>query len=585
MEMILHLKDEIFDLVKYGSKNIKIRLYVKLIIEILSTFFFCNKINIDRGSDHMITIYASFAVMLIYLIVKGKKALHMLQQNLYNENNRYLKWIKGNLETAFFNLDFISTILIIVGAILNNKTSDILIISALVIYFIDAIRIINKRKTEQVKKPLVITARVKRLIVMISILYLIPVVCIFFFEDLKYLLLMVLSVLVFFEFIVVLIAKFFNRPVERLVYLKFYHQAQRKLKSMTNLNVVGITGSYGKTSSKNILSDILNIKYVTRPTPKNLNTEYGLMITINNHLDKYDQVFIAEMGAYVRGEIKTLCDMVHPKYGILTKVGTAHLESFKSRENIQKTKFELIESLPSDGCGVLNRDDEWQVSYNLKNNVKILWIGVDTKDEVDVRATNIKCNNNGSTFDVIFKGDKKKYPFETKLLGKNNVYNILASIALGKELGMSITELQAGVRKVRPVEHRLELKNLGGMYMIDDAYNSNPVGAEMAVDVLGMMPGVKVVVTPGMIELGDKQEEYNFEFGKQIAKKADYVILIGEKITKPIYNGLIDAGFKKDNIHILNDVVDSYPLVRKLAGKKEVYALYENDLPDSYNEK
>lgn len=533
----------------------------------------------------MITIYASFAVMFIYLIVKGKKALHMLQQNLYNENNRYLKWIKGNLETAFFNLDFISTILIIVGAILNNKTSDILIISALVIYFIDAIRIINKRKTEQVKKPLVITARVKRLIVMISILYLIPVICIFFFEDFKYLLLMVLSVLVFFEFIVVLIAKFFNRPVERLVYLKFYHQAQRKLKSMTNLNVVGITGSYGKTSSKNILSDILNIKYVTRPTPKNLNTEYGLMITINNHLDKYDQVFIAEMGAYVRGEIKTLCDMVHPKYGILTKVGTAHLESFKSRENIQKTKFELIESLPSDGCGVLNRDDEWQVSYNLKNNVKILWIGVDTKDEVDVRATNIKCNNNGSTFDVIFKGDKKKYPFETKLLGKNNVYNILASIALGKELGMSITELQAGVRKVRPVEHRLELKNLGGMYMIDDAYNSNPVGAEMAVDVLGMMPGVKVVVTPGMIELGDKQEEYNFEFGKQIAKKADYVVLIGEKITKPIYNGLIDAGFKKDNIHILNDVVDSYPLVRKLAGKKEVYALYENDLPDSYNEK
>jgi len=533
----------------------------------------------------MITIYASFAVMFVYLIVKGKKALHMLQQNLYNENNRYIKWMKGNLEVVFLNLDFISAVLFIVAAILNNKTSDILIIVALVVYLIDAIRIINKRKNEQVKKPLVITARVKRLIVMISILYLIPVVCIFLFKDLKYLLLMVLSVLVFFEFIIVLIAKFFNRPVERLVYLKFYHQAQRKLKSMTNLNVVGITGSYGKTSSKNILSDILNIKYVTRPTPKNLNTEYGLMITINNHLDKYDQVFIAEMGAYVRGEIKTLCDMVHPKYGILTKVGTAHLESFKSRENIQKTKFELIESLPSDGCGVLNRDDEWQVSYNLKNNVKILWIGVDTKDEVDVRATNIKCNNNGSTFDVIFKGDKKKYPFETKLLGKNNVYNILASIALGKELGMSISELQAGVRKVRPVEHRLELKNLGGMYMIDDAYNSNPVGAAMAVDVLGMMPGVKVVVTPGMIELGDKQDEYNKEFGKQIAKVADHVILIGEKITKPIYNGLIEAGYKNENIHILNDVVDSYPLVRKLAGKKEVYALYENDLPDSYNEK
>ena len=148
----------------------------------------------------------------------------------------------------------------------------------------------------------------------------------------------VIGIMVVFEYLIVLLAKFINRPVERLVYLKFYNQAQRKLKTMNNLNVVGITGSYGKTSSKNILSDILSVKYTTLPTPKNLNTEYGLMITINNHLDKYDQVFIAEMGAYVPGEIKKLCRMVHPKYGILTKIGTAHLESFKTRENIQKTK-------------------------------------------------------------------------------------------------------------------------------------------------------------------------------------------------------------------------------------------------------
>ena len=533
----------------------------------------------------MIITYISLAVIAFYLIIKGKKALHMLQQNLYNENNRYIKWIKGNISTAFINLDVASLALLIIAGLLNNNVSDYLIIAALVIYVIDAIRIRLIRKTEQVKKPLVITARVKRLLVTISILYLIPVVILFIFNDLRYIMLMILAVMTYFEFIIVLIAKFFNRPVERMVYLKFYHQAQRKLKSMTNLDVVGITGSYGKTSSKNILSDILNVKYVTRPTPKNLNTEYGLMITINNHLDKYDQVFIAEMGAYVPGEIRTLCKMVHPKYGILTKIGTAHLESFKTQENIQKTKFELIESLPSDGCGVLNRDDELQVSYKLKNNVEILWIGIDTKDEVDVRATNIKCSNNGTTFDVVFKGDKKKYPFETKLLGKNNVYNILAGIALGKKMGVSVKDLEAGVRKVRPVEHRLELKDLGGMFMIDDAYNSNPVGARMAVDVLSMMPGVKVVVTPGMVELGEKQDELNKEFGKQIASsKADYVILIGEKITKPIYDGLIEGGFKKDKIHILNNVVDSYPLVRKLANGKEVYALYENDLPDSFNE-
>ena len=531
----------------------------------------------------MVVTYIALFIIFVYLIIKGKKALHMLQQNLYNENNRYLKWIKGNLLVAFFNFDIISMGLLIAAAILKN---DILVIISLVIYLIDAYRIINIRKVEQVKKPLVITARVKRLLVTISILYLIPVVIIFIDNNLNYLMLMVLGLMTLLEYIIVLVAKFINRPVERMVYLKFYHQAQRKLKSMTNLSVVGITGSYGKTSSKNILSDILNIKYITRPTPRNLNTEYGLMITINNHLDKYDQVFIAEMGAYTNGEIKTLCDMVHPKYGILTRVGTAHLETFKTRENIQKTKFELIESLPSDGLAVLNKDDEWQTSYNLKNDVKVIWIGIDNKD-ADVVADNIKCSDKGSTFDVKFKGEKDTYSFETRLLGQNNIYNILASIALGKHLGMSITDLQTGVRKVKSIEHRLELKDLGGMFMIDDAYNSNPVGAKMAVEVLSMMPGTKVVVTPGMIELGSKQEEYNYEFGKQIASsKPDYVILIGEKITKPIYNGLIDSKYDKDKIYILNNVVDSYPLIRKLKeNKKDIYALFENDLPDSYNEK
>jgi len=517
-------------------------------------------------------------------MIKGYKSLHMLQQNLYNENNRYLKWIKNNIKTSFINLDLLAMIILIISTIIKEY-DYILLLIALAIYIVDGYRILKVIKDEQVKKPLVITARIKRLLVTIIILYLIPVIVLFIRDDLRYIMFSVLGIMIVFEYLVILLAKFINRPVERLVYLKFYHQAQRKLKAMNNLNVVGITGSYGKTSSKNILSDILSVKYTTLPTPKNLNTEYGLMITINNHLDKYDQVFIAEMGAYVPGEIKKLCDMVHPKYGILTKIGTAHLESFKSRENIQKTKFELIESLPSDGCAILNKDDEWQVSYELKNTVDVIWIGIDSED-CDVRALNIECSNTGSKFDVKFKEDETLYPFETKLLGKNNVYNILASIALGRRLGISIKELETGVRKVRSVEHRLELKSLGNIYMIDDAYNSNPDGAKMAVDVLKMMPGTKVVVTPGMIELGAKQDEYNFTFGRQIAEVADYVILVGEKQTLPIYNGLLSANYDKEKIHILNNVVDSYPLIRKLKEKdKDIYALFENDLPDSFNEK
>ena len=525
--------------------------------------------------------------ILFGLSFKSKRYLHMLQQNLYNENNRYLKWLSRNLG-ELIDVDFFAIVLSIIGLLFLDKSSSMInatIVAISIIYIFLGLFWKKRLSGFQNKKPLVITARVKRLIFTMSILYLIPTVLLFInYLDNSFIWILVLSVMVYLNCIIVLICKFINIPAEKYVYHYYLTKAKKKLYSMNNLKVIGITGSYGKTSSKNILSDILNIKYDALPTPRNLNTPYGLMITINNHLDKFNDVFIAEMGAYVRGEIKDLCNLVRPKYGILTRIGTAHLESFGSEENIVKGKFELIESLPSDGFAVLNMDDEKQVNYDLKNNVKVIWIGIDNKD-ADVRAVDIKCSNKGTNFNVIFKGDKTKYNFQTKLLGDHSVYNILAGIACGREFGISIEELQQAVKSVRTVEHRLELKKLGNFYQIDDAYNSNPVGAANACKVLGMMPGTKVVVTPGMIELGDKEDYYNKEFGKQIAEVADYAVLVGEEKTKPIKEGLLEAGYAEDKIVVYNDVRDAYSFIRGLTGgKKDVYALFENDLPDTYNE-
>jgi len=359
-------------------------------------------------------------------------------------------------------------------------------------------------------------------------------------------------------------------------------KAQTKLKNMKHLKIVGITGSYGKTTSKNILSDVLSVKYNTLPTPKSLNTPNGLMITINNHLDKFSDVFIAEMGAYKRGEIKTLCDLAMPKYGILTKIGFAHLESFGSQENIQKGKFELIESLPNDGIGILNGDDELQLKYKLKNKCKIVWIGIENKN-VDVHASNINVSKDGTSFEVVFKGDKEKYLFETKLLGYANVYNILAAIALGREFGVTINQLQVGVKKVKSVEHRLALKKYKDINIIDDAYNSNPIGSKMALDVLSMMPGKKIIVTPGMIELGEKQYELNKKFGEYIADVCDEVVLVGEKQTIPIRAGLSEKKYDNKKIHIINDVKLAFKIIDKIK-EKDTYVLLENDLPDIFNE-
>lgn len=536
----------------------------------------------------MILYILLLIIMFICLLYKTRKSLYMLQQNLYNENNRYLKWVAKN-KKDFFSFELIIMFIAAVGYFVTfdlEMIPNLLILAMVVLYGLEIIRLEKDKSKEQNKIAFKITARVKRLITTFTIVMLIPTILFILNMETAsttWLMILILTVVLYLNRFVALLVNIINKPVEKCVFLYYKTKAQNKLKSMSNLKVVGITGSYGKTSSKNILSDILNIKYNALPTPRNLNTFYGLMITVNNHLTKFDDIFIAEMGAYTKGEIKGLCKLVKPKYGILTTIGKAHLESFGSEENIQTAKFELIESLPIDGIGVLNKDDPKQVSYHLKNKCRIIWIGIDN-EEADVRATDIKCSSNGTSFNIILKGDKKKYPFTTKLLGKHNVYNILASVALGREFGITMEQLQQSVLSVKPVPHRLELKPLGKFYQIADDYNSNPIGAKNAVEVLGMMPGLKVVVTPGMIELGKDEAKINEEFGGQIAEVADYVVLIGEKRTKPIYDGLIKKNFDKKRIIVYNDVREAFPFIDGLTGKQEVYALFENDLPDTYNE-
>ena len=531
----------------------------------------------------MLVYLLAFVVIFYVVTIKSRKSLHMLQQNLYNENNRYLKWLKHNLKSAFYHYDILAGFLILVAAILNNFISYVLIIISIFILLIDSEVIKYTIMLEKAKKPLVKTARVKRQMLTLYILNLLPFIFYTFNSHLGNIFLLIAIVLLILNYFIVYIVKVINNPIERLIYKKFWHQAVNKLHSLNNLVTIGITGSYGKTSTKNVLNEILSIKYITHPTPKNFNTDVGLMTTINNDLTVFDEIFIAEMGAYRVGRIKNACNLVSPKYGLLTTIGQAHLETFGSQENIIKTKFELIESLPEDGIAFLNKDDKFQVNYHLKNKVKVVWYALNNKD-ADFYAKNITCSNTGSTFEVVFKDLKQSYKFTTKLLGRHNISNIIAGIAVGYTFGIPIPKLIEAVNNIKPVEHRLELKRIGNFYQIDDAYNSNPVGAKVALEVLDMMPGAKIVVTPGMVELGKEEEKYNKEFGQEIAKVADMVILVGEKQTKPIYDGLIEAKYKKENIIVTNDVRSTYLLIAKLNLKKDIYALYENDLPDTYNE-
>lgn len=519
----------------------------------------------------------SLIPFLIFTISKTKKSFHMLQQNYYDDDSRYFKWILANITKVAYDSDVLFVLIMFTIFFEIGVTIG----SFIILYGI--IFLSYRKKKVVAKKPLVITARIKRLAFTMFIFYfimIIPFVINFNYDNLVYCYLL-LGLSTYLNYFVVMTANAINRPVEKCVYFYYRSKAINKLKKM-NIPVVGITGSYGKTSSKNIINDILNVKLNSMPTPKSFNTPLGLMNSINNYLDKFNDIFIAEMGAFKIGEIKQNCKLVHPKYGIITTIGEAHLDTFGSRENIMKGKFELVESLPSDGLAILNGDDEYQLKYKIKNNCSVKWIGIDNKD-VDLYATNIKLSSKGTSFDCVFKGDSNKYKFETKLLGKHNVYNILGGILLGKELGLSIDELKRGVSSIKTIEHRLELKKYGNINIIDDAYNSNPVGSKRALEVLNLMDGIKIIVTPGMIELGNKQYELNHKFGEYISEVCDYVILIGEKQTKPIYDGLIENKFDKKKIFVLNDVRDAFPLMNRLSNGN-TYVLLENDLPDLFNE-
>lgn len=513
--------------------------------------------------------------MLIYEGLKITENLKVLQQNYYNENNRYLKWGWKNLLRIINVIDIFLFFINIINLYLQSK----ILLYLNILYLINIVRVLYTKKNHKDKLPLKYTNRIIRLYICILVLNILSFILLIF--NYNYYIILLISTFIVCNYLLVFLANVINKPIEKLVYLYYKGKAKKKLKTI-NPEVIGITGSYGKTSTKNILNTILNVNYNAITTPGSYNTLYGLILTINNKLSKYDDYFIAEMGAFKRGSIKKLCKLVKPKYGIITNIGKAHLETFKSVENIKKGKFELVDSLPEDGVAILNNDDVNQQNYHSKCKV----ITISINNESDVRAKNIKISSQGMSFDVVFKETKEVGHFTTQLLGYANVYNILAAVALGKYLNMSIPLLQLGVNRIKPIEHRLELKNINDVIYIDDAYNSNPIGSKMALDTLALLEGTKVIITPGMIELGPEQDNINFEFGSNIAKSADIAILVGRKQTEKIYEGLIKNNMKKENIYIIDNLTDSFKIITEIKNKgQKVNVLIENDLPDIYNEK
>ena len=454
----------------------------------------------------------------------------------------------------------------------------------------------GKAKKQLVKKPLVYTARVKRMLAAIVILQLLHVAA---FAVPYYLLIMrneandafvlllggcwVLFGCYTLQFLApwtVLLANAVNMPIERAIRGHFINEAKEKLQNSPNLTVIGITGSYGKTSVKHFLHTLLRAKYNVLMTPGGANVPMSVVRTVREQLTAAHEIFICEMGAKNVGDIKELCDIVRPKHGILTSIGPQHLETFGSLENVISTKFELADALPAEGILFANGDDE-NIQAKLGEYPNVITYAPFENGSA-YYAEDITADHRGTTFTLVTPQGERE-TFTARLIGRHNVVNLVGAAAAAHTLGVPLRALKGQMRKIAPVQHRLELLDKGGgLLVIDDAYNSNPTGAKAALDALALFEGTKVLVTPGMIELGAKQEELNRRFGEQAAAVCGYIALVGAAQTKPIREGILAAGFAREKLIVEETLREALAKVYALPYDGRKIILLENDLPDNY---
>ena len=519
-------------------------------------------------------IILTYIISLFLIIVNINKFMHIFQQSFY-ETDEFFPAIKTTKASKISIYEIVLLILAI-----STFFSQYMLIAYSVFSVYVAYKTINNRPVA--KKKFVYTTRVKITYCIIAAILIASILGVYSISSSKLTLavFLVLSMYKYLAICIMILGNFFTKPVLKILNARYINEAKKIIKSNKNMKIIGITGSYGKTSTKNIVTALLEEKYITVMTPKSYNTTLGVVKTIREDIKPYTEVFVCEMGAARLGEIKEICDIVQPDISVITSIGPQHLTSFKSLDNIIKGKFEIVTNSKENGKAILNVDNEY-----IRKGIELYAKNTDVIDyslnEQNTRyhVENVNMSDNGSVFGVVC--NDSKITVETKLLGKHNIYNIVCAIAIAKELGMTNEEIKRGIKKIKPVEHRLELKVMGGILALDDAFNSNPEGSKSAIETLCMFKDkYKVLVTPGMIELGEKTDELNEKMG-EYATSLDYVILVGKATTDSIKKGMENKGFK--NYIVVDDIYEAFSKLQEIqVSHKNLLALFENDLPDSY---
>ncbi|MFW5985371.1 MAG: UDP-N-acetylmuramoyl-tripeptide--D-alanyl-D-alanine ligase [Halanaerobiaceae bacterium] len=328
------------------------------------------------------------------------------------------------------------------------------------------------------------------------------------------------------------------------------------------LKVIGVTGSAGKTTTKDLLASVLKEKYNVLKTEENLNNHYGLPLTLFN-LKGQEDFAVLEMGMSARGEIRRLAEIARPDIGIVTNVGSAHLETLKTKENVARAKSELIQELPEDGLAVLNYDDQYVSEMkNQFSGKDVLFFSLEDK-RADIYACDFNHETDrepGISFTVI--EDNKKERYQLTKPGLHNVYNALPACALGSEFGLSAAQIRAGLLKCDYSSLRMEFIEKKDYLIINDSYNSNPLSLKSALKVLQETgSGRKIAVLGAMLELGEKKVEAHREIGEYIADSEIDILITRDKLMSYAAREAEKQGMSRKQIFSFSD---KYTLTEKL---------------------
>ena len=566
---------------------------------------------------YFIAYLLGLACIMVYLRFRLKHDLHMLQQNSYR-NERYLRWRVGYKKQERNIMAWVIFIILAIWVVcvalffassmwglptilwrFGSVFWLIILLPAVIVTLLVMLAIKEAKPRPPAKKPLVMTMRARRLyysaLGLALLIGIAPFILIIIglsgwmtFTTHPYLPLIVgltlmlpLGLIPAVSGYYLLFVNLLLRPVETSINNKLLNEARQKLANWPELKKVGITGSYGKTTCKMMLAAMLSEQYITLATPGSVNTPMGLTRIIREDLKPINEAFIAEMGAREPGNIQELMELVQPKMGMLTAIGQQHMDTFGSQEAIIHTKFELIRSLPADGKAIMNMDNEF-ILANL-HQVPCQIIGYSLDNPEFYHAEDIRYDEGGLSFTMVTPNGERQ-EFKTKLLGRHNVHNIVGSAAAAYELGLPLAKAAQAMRSFPGVEHRLQLLQGSGYTIIDDSFNSNPAGAAEALEVLAQMQGGKrILVTPGMVELGDLQDELNREFARKATKACDYIILVGKQHSKPLQDGLAGMNYPPEQTSVVASLEEARGVLQNIIEPGDT-VLFENDLPDTYNE-